>query len=183
MPLCAAPCRPLQGRSCKYTSLLTLLSPCQRGCRRFESGNVLQIPVPFRLVRREGVVFGAPRPDRGPARAVSLYQAARFRPRRAHAISGTTSASSGPMPQVGPVVGALSKAPMWQPRLGAPAARRVVLTAGLVRATHACRERDETHGQEQRGGGFGDHRDVVQAKVIPARSCREVSNLQDGAGT
>ena len=34
-------CSPLHGRRRKYASFP---SPCQRGCRRFESGLVLQIP-------------------------------------------------------------------------------------------------------------------------------------------
>ncbi len=42
MPLCAAPCRCLQGRSCKYALFLTPPPLCQRGGRRFEPGLVLQ---------------------------------------------------------------------------------------------------------------------------------------------
>jgi len=43
MPLCAAPCRCSQSRSCKYALFLTPPPLCQRGGRRFEPGLVLQM--------------------------------------------------------------------------------------------------------------------------------------------
>jgi len=44
MPLCAALCMALQGRSAKYALLLTLGTASQAEGRRFEPGLALQIP-------------------------------------------------------------------------------------------------------------------------------------------
>ncbi len=74
MPLCAAPCRCSQSRSCKYALLLGVLALSQAEGRRFEPGLALQgKPKALRGVRRPSTSAIGAMETKLPGRRIPQY--------------------------------------------------------------------------------------------------------------